>query len=124
MRGLSVFATSSGNIAATASCGGTSDGLDAMLSLISTAAPASSGISRHLDRVLWSYTTTPSSGRLKVFDGTSSGALLCDLDILAQVPDGIAFPPLKGTPGNKITVQLAQAGSSVIGRLNIYGWED
>lgn len=113
--GTPVVASSSANLAATASSGG---GANAVVSL---AAPASSGGQRVLSEALWSYSTTPAPGGIKVFDGTSSGAVLLDLDITAAGVDGIVFAPLTGTPGNAVTVELLQAGSSITGKLAAYG---
>lgn len=107
-------ATSSGNLATTASCGG---GLPATVTL---SAPASSGLRRFISDVAWSYSTTPSSGELNIYNGTSSGALVFTAHITAQGLDSLSLN-LGGTPGNAITVQLLQAGSSIIGRLQAYG---
>ena len=106
---------STANIAASASSGG---GADAKITF---AAPASSGIRNVLTSVAWSYSTAPSSGALRVYSGSSSGSLICELDITAQGPDGWQFEPLGATPGAAMTVILTQAGSSVVGRLNAYG---
>jgi hypothetical protein len=106
-----VLATSSGNMAATASSGG---GANANLTLL---AAGSTLDSRTISSVAWSYTTAPTSGRITIYDGTTStAAAMFDLDIVAQGADGWVFsPPLKATAGRPITCVLTQGGSSVYG---------
>lgn len=117
-KGFPVSATSSGNLAASASSGG---GANATVTL---AAPGATSQRRYLTEVVWSYSTTPAPGGLSVYNGTSSGALMLALDITAGGPDSLTFGPLGGSPGNAVTVQLLQAGSSIIGKLAAYGYTD
>lgn len=118
-QGFPVYATSSGNVVATASCGGGANGV------INFAAPSTVGTAtNYLSDVVWSYSTTPSTGRLTVYDGTSSGAIILQVDINGMGPDTLRLnAPLAGTPGRAMAVELLQAGSSIIGRLNAYGFK-
>lgn len=112
-----VFASTSAQITATASSGG---GANAIASVTAT---GSTQTRAYAVGVAWSYTDTPSSGRLRLLNGTSSGTLLLDLDVTAAGP-GSFFPPaaIGATAGSRLTAELLQAGSSVIGKLNLYGY--
>lgn len=112
-----LVATSSGNLAQTASSGG---GSNATITL--SAAPSSAD-RRTIRSVTWSYSTTPpSSGYIRVYNGTSSGALIFGNEVTQAGYQSHTFsPPLAATPGNAITAILTQAGSSVIGYLQAYG---
>lgn len=113
-----VYATSSGNLAATASSGG---GAHATVTL---AAPGSTTMRTFLTDIIWSYSTTPTTGGLSVYNGTSSGALIFNSHVTAVGPTALELGPIGGTPGNAITVQLLQAGSSIVGWLNVYGYKE
>lgn len=109
------FLGSTGNLAATASSGG---GANATVTISS---PASTALRAYLSEVVWSYSTDPTgTAQCLIYDGTSSGVLMHQVDIAAGGPDGWVFGPLGATPGNPITVRLTQAGSSIVGRLNAY----
>lgn len=112
---LPINASSSENLATSDSSGG---GANAVVSL---SAPATTGRKRVLNEVMFSYSTTPETGGLKVFNGTSSGALMLDLAITADGPDAFFFPPLAASQGKGLTVELLQAGSSITGKLVAYG---
>lgn len=111
-----ISATSSGNLAASASSGGGSNGT------VTLSAAGSTLDRRTIQSIAWCYSTTPSTGFVRVYNGTSSGSLMFETEVLAQGLDGWVFnPPLAATPGNAITCIILQAGSSVIGRLQAYG---
>lgn len=122
-RGVPIAATSSENVATSASSGG---GASAIIQL---AAPGSTGSRRFLSYANWSYSTTPAApasiGGFKLYDGTSTGGLMMHIDITDPGPGEFLPPvPIGASPGNKLTVELLQAGSSVTGRLNAYGFVD
>jgi hypothetical protein len=111
--GLPLFASSSVQLAATASSGG---GANAVVNL-----PAAASKQWTIENVIVSYTTTSSGGGLNVYAGTSSGAVICAVDVLQEGVTAIQFGGLSAGEGNAMTVELLQPGSSIIGRLNVYG---
>lgn len=110
-RTLPLTASSSVNLAATASSGGGANGV------VNLAAPTN-GDRWVLENVIVSYTTT-STGGLNVYNGTSSGTLMFAADIWNE---GITQIDLNLTagPNNAMAVELLQAGSSIIGKLNAF----
>ncbi len=83
---------------------------------------AVTGKRHHLTQVAWSYSAAPTGGRLTVEDGA---AVVFDLDITAAGPGHIAFPnPLRGEVGQALTVKLAAAGASVVGKVNAYRYTE
>ena len=115
MRGAPYVASTS-LMAATASSGG---GANAVVAISSQ---ASTSVRAYLSEIVWSYSTDPTgTATCTIYDGTSSGTAVWQVNIAAGGPDGWVFGPLGGmTPGNAITVELTQAGSSIIGRLNAF----
>ncbi|MCH8837656.1 MAG: hypothetical protein IIA60_07625 [Candidatus Marinimicrobia bacterium] len=114
-KGFPVTGTSSENLATSASSGG---GATAIVTL----AAGTTGKTSYLTEAVWSYSTTPETGGLNVYSGTSSGALMFSVDITASGPDGMLFSPLSAALGDAVTVELLQAGSSITGKLNAYGY--
>lgn len=111
-------ATSSGNLAQTASSGG---GASAVVNL---ATAASTNAARFLTDIIWSYSTTPTgSPTLTVYDGTSSGAPILRVG-LALADVGHLRVPLRSSVGSQMAVELTQAGSSIIGYLNAYAFAE
>jgi hypothetical protein len=72
------------------------------------------GTLHHLRSVTWSYSDTPSGGRLTI--ESPDGETQLDIDITAGGPGQIVMEPMKGS---EIVVTLAGAGGAVVGKLNI-----
>jgi|ERR1051326_2029544 hypothetical protein len=71
-----------------------------------------------ISQILYSYSTTPTGGRLTVEDG--SGNYIVDVDLPAGGPNSINFtPPLEGTINTAMIVTMAAPGGSIVGKLNI-----
>lgn len=66
---------------------------------------------------VWSYSAAPTGGRLYVNDG---GDTIFDVDVTAAGPGAMQLPPLRGTAGNAMTVNLAAGGATIVGKLNAY----
>ena len=112
--GAPLFASSSVNLAATASSGG---GANAVVNLAASTITDPSQWS--IRNVLVSYNASGTGG-LNVYKGTSSGALMTAVDITSAGVRNIDFGGLSAPPGNAMAIELLQAGSSVVGRLNVY----
>jgi hypothetical protein len=70
-----------------------------------------------IDHIAWSYTASPTGGRLTVAIG---GVTVLDLDITTGGPGPIEFGRgLVGKPGETIVVTLAAGGSGIGGKLNV-----
>lgn len=78
-----------------------------------------SGIVGHrhvLAGVSWSYDATPTTGNIKIKDGTS---VIYDLDITAAGPGFQYFdPPKQGSVGSSMTITLASGAGSATGQLS------
>jgi hypothetical protein len=83
-----------------------------------TYSAGASGVQHCLGGVAWSYSATPTSGGLKIEDG--SGNIVFQIDITAAGPGYIPFtPPKKGTAATAMIVTLLAPGGAVIGRINV-----
>lgn len=102
--------------------------LNVALSASGTNAPATVTLAadplcRHvLDSVSFSYSATPTSGRLSITDG---GATVYDLDLVAAGPWQCPFPAgLESSMlGNALVITLAAGGLGVTGKVNV-DWHD
>jgi hypothetical protein len=90
-------------------------GAGASASITLTAGTASQV--RCLQGVVWSYSATPTGGRLTI---ASTGQPTFDVDTpatgLNQLDPTQTF---RGMPGQSVVVTLASGGASVIGKLNV-----
>lgn len=69
--------------------------------------------------IKWSYSDTPTTGRLTVTDGVTT---LCDLDIIAGGPGSLPLGKLgEGSVGADLTITLAAGGTGITGKLNCEG---
>src|SRR4051794_39129212 len=85
-----------------------------------TYAAGASGVQHCLSGVAWSYSATPTSGSLKIEDG--SGNIVFQVEITAGGPGFIPFnPPKKGTAATAFILTLAAGGVSVSGKVNACG---
>jgi len=79
-----------------------------------------SGVSHVISGIAWSYSGAPTSGNLKVEDG--SGTTVFSIDITAAGPGFIPFSaPLKGTANTAMIITLAAGGSGISGKVNALG---
>lgn len=78
---------------------------------------AVTGKRHYLAMVLWSYSDTPTGGRLTVSGLDNSETL--DIDIVAAGPGPVLLPPLAGKVGTAMVITLAAGGGTVVGKLNI-----
>jgi hypothetical protein len=68
--------------------------------------------------VCWSYSATPTNGRLTIF----GGGFNFDIDITTDGPGFIPFPaPMHATNDTNIVVTLYAGGVQVVGKLNVLG---
>lgn len=85
---------------------------------IVTYTAAGSGVSNVIGGIAWSYNATPTSGNLKIEDG--SGTTVFSIDITVSGPGFIPFArPLKGTANTALIVTLAAGGSGVTGKVSV-----
>lgn len=83
-----------------------------------TYAAAGSGVSNVIGGIAWSYSAAPTSGNLKVEDG--SGTTVFSIDITVSGPGFIPFArPLKGTANTALIVTLAAGGTGVSGKVSV-----
>ncbi len=89
-----------------------------------TYAAAGAGVSHVISGLAWSYNATPTSGNLKVEDG--SGTTVFSVDITSAGPGFIPFQaPLKGTANTAMIVTLTAGGSGVTGKISVLGkWSE
>ncbi len=81
-----------------------------------TFSAAGAGIAHLLGKIVWSYSGTPTGGRLTVKDGSS---VVLDVDVTAAGPGFIPFDKaLKGTANTAMEVRLYAGGSGVVGKIN------
>lgn len=75
---------------------------------------------RHvISSIHWSYSVTPTTGNIKVLDGSS---VVFDTDITSAGAGFHPFdPPKQGSPGQSMTVILASGAGSSIGTLSVGG---
>lgn len=77
------------------------------------------GRSHVISSVHWSYSVTPTTGNIKVLDGSS---VIFDTDITSAGAGFHSFePPKQGSPGQSMTVILASGAGSSIGTLSVGG---
>ena len=90
---------------------------------VSVTYAATSGVAHVIAGLAWSYSGTPTTGRLTITVGTASPiATVFDIDIRAAGPDSIVFfVPLRFAVGQQVTITLAAGASGVTGRLNVLG---
>lgn len=70
----------------------------------------------------WSYSATPTGGRLRVRDTTNSETIQ-DIDITAGGPNSLLFvPAIRCKPGATIEVRLFAGSGAVVGKLNVHAW--
>ncbi len=79
---------------------------------------------RHvLGLVAWSYSGSPTEGKLQILDGLSQEDVIFSIDITAAGPGHITFdPPLCGSVNKALAVNLWPAGGSVVGTVNATHW--
>ena len=72
-----------------------------------------------INGIAFSYTATPTGGNIQIQDGAS---VVFNLDVPAPGTNYFEFQrPLKGSPGNAMTVTLAAPGGTVVGKLTCVG---
>ncbi len=81
-----------------------------------TLAAAGEGLAHFLPSIKWSYNATPSSGNLKVEDG--SGVVVFNEDITT---DGAGFfeVNIQGSANTALIITLSAGGSGVSGKLSL-----
>ena len=90
--------------------------------VVALPAPGTTTQTNYLSKVVWSYDDTPSSsGGLNIYAGSTTDGVILALDIRASGVDSLTFDPLGSAQGSALTVELLQGGSSVTGKLNIFG---
>lgn len=71
-----------------------------------------------LTRVIWSYSATPTGGRLTVADG---GTTIFDVDITAGGPGSLPLCLLASSVNAALVVTLAAGGAGIVGKVNCEG---
>jgi hypothetical protein len=85
--------------------------------ILTLTAPTDATKRRAFDALHWSYSATPTGGRLQITSGTQPSY---DVDITAGGPGYLAFPPsFRGQAGQTVVVTLAAGGASVVGKVNV-----
>ena len=70
--------------------------------------------------IAWSYSGTPTSGNLKVENG--SGTVVFTIDVTTAGPGFIPFvPTLEGSTNTALIITLAAGGSGVTGKVSVLG---
>jgi hypothetical protein len=94
------------------------DSVSATHAAASAVYPATSG--RHcLSGVAWSYSASPTGGRMTILDGSNT---VFDIVIGAAGYGAIDFPVAKcGNTGTAMTVTVADGGVGIAGTVNILG---
>ena len=89
------------------------------LSSGSTAAPTR----WHLSEVAWSVNSPPVVDQvLTVYDGSTTAGVIFQLAVGSSGHDALAFPPLRGSAGNAMTVTLSTGGGSTPQYLNVFAY--
>lgn len=74
-----------------------------------------------ISSVWWSYSGTPTGGRLTITDGSANNWI--DVDITAGGPGFINFvPPVQMLAATNMLVTLAAGGSGVTGKVGVNAW--
>ena len=83
---------------------------------VTLAAPGA-GRMHHVVGALWSYSGTPTNGRL-----TSTGLRgdEIDMDITAGGPGPMLLPPASGEINTQVTLTLAAGGVGIVGKLSVW----
>lgn len=72
--------------------------------------------------IVYSYTGSPTTGRLVITDTTLSETIL-DVDIATGAKDYLWFAPcLRCKPASTITVTLKDGGGGIVGKVNVHAW--
>lgn len=72
--------------------------------------------------IVYSYTGSPTGGRLLIQDTTNTETIL-DVDISSGVKDFLWFQPcIRCKPNATITVTLKDGGAAVVGKVNVHAW--
>jgi hypothetical protein len=83
-----------------------------------TYAAGAAGVRHCIGGVAWSYSASPTGGRLKIEDG--SGNIVFDIDITAGGPGFVPFAqPLQGTAATALIVTLTAGGSGIQGKVTV-----
>ena len=90
------------------------DAADNVLASVTYAAVV--GEKHHVFYVAWSYDADPTGGKLTVKDDTTA---VFEVDIILGGPDHISLPPVIGSAGNQVVIELAAAGAGIAGKLNV-----
>jgi hypothetical protein len=81
---------------------------------------ATAGIYHILPAILFSYSDTPTGGRLTVEDGAAN--IVMDLDITAKGAGRVPFvPALRSTVNTALIITLYAGGVGIVGKLNVPG---
>lgn len=67
--------------------------------------------------VAWSYSATPTGGKLTIADGSTT---VLEVDITAGGPGSLYLPPLGGTTNTALVVTLAAGSGAVVGKLTVF----
>ena len=79
---------------------------------------AAEGLSHVVSGILWSYSTSPTGGNLKIEDG--AGNTVLSFDITSAGPGFLPFEPFKkGTANTAMIITLAAAGSGCAGKVSV-----
>lgn len=79
---------------------------------------AEAGKRHYIPEILWSYSGTPTGGRITISGLDNTQTL--DLDIISGGPGPLLFPPLAGKINTAVVITLAAGGGSVVGKLNVF----
>jgi hypothetical protein len=72
--------------------------------------------------IVYSYTGSPTGGRLIITDTTNSETIL-DVDVASGAKDYLWFAPcLRCKPAATITVTLKDGGVGIVGKVNVHAW--
>lgn len=83
---------------------------------------AVSGKAHGIQKIWYSYDSTPTNGRIYVEDG--SGTVVFDQDIATSGPGFVDFgEDVAGTDNTALIITLAAGGAGVTGKLNIVGYQ-
>lgn len=81
---------------------------------------AVAGIAHIIPTIFFSYSDTPTAGRLTIEDG--AGNVVFDLDITAKGAARVPFEPkFRGTVNTDLIITLYAGGAAVVGKLNAPG---
>jgi len=91
---------------------------DDNVDMVVTYAAAGDSLSHVITGVAWSYSDTPTAGRLTIEDGEAN--IVFDIDITLDGAGAVVFPePKMGSVNTDMIVRLYAGGDAVAGKLNV-----